>query len=103
MQNWFEVVRWIQGLGFPESFDQYKDLVRDTRTGGVHEEGSLVLSDVTVQVLTNKHNPNNRVVLRDAYPIKVNGLRFASTDPSVNYLEAEVTLTYAYFTIPEAD
>ena len=97
MTNWEEIVAWMKGLGYPESFDQYAEQV-NTRDGSVRSEESQVFSDITLTVLSNKHNPIREVVMHDAFPTTLSPVQFTTAASDIEYLTADVTFLYSHFT-----
>ena len=98
MKSYLSIHRWLLGLGFPESFQQYKDLATDQRYLPNFEEG-LVTSDITLLILDNKQNPIFEVDFVSCFPISISDLQFDATATDVEYLTTEVSFKYTYFQI----
>lgn len=94
LQNYLEIHNWIVGLGKPRNFEQYASLERKGITTG---EG--IVSDISLQVLSNTKVHNYEVTFIDAHPIDLSGVQFNTTDTDVNYLEATASFRYTYYTI----
>jgi len=94
LQNYLEIHNWLLGLGFPESYDQYKELSDVPRITG---EG--LLSDITVLVLSSTKIANYEVTFVDAHPVALTELKFNSTDTSVNYISSSATFKYTHYKI----
>ena len=96
MDNYTEIFNWLNGLGFPESFDQYTNLIRSnqglTPSTDTFSDGSLV-------ILSSKHNPNVKITFQDMFPISLSELAFDATMTDVEYLKATVTFRYRLYTI----
>lgn len=84
MTNYLEIYRWLEEIGFPETYDQY--------TPEYQVDGTLT-------IMSSHKNPNLEVKFRDMFPISLSNLTFNSTDTGVNYLEATVTFRYTLFNI----
>jgi hypothetical protein len=97
MQNYLEIHNWLRGLGFPESFDQYGNLVRQN-VGG-RTDPLAVFSDASLVILSSHQNANIRVNFEDMFPISLSDLSFDSTLTDVEYLKATVTFRYKLYTI----
>ncbi len=88
------MVKW---LGFPESFEQYENLVRST--SGLSTKSTETFSDGTLVVLSSKHNPNLKITFQDMFPISLSELSFDATQTDVEYLKATVVFRYRLYTI----
>ena len=97
MRNYLEIHDWLRGLGFPETFDQYGNLVRQNSVA--RSDATAVFSDGTLMVLSSHQNANMRVVFEDMFPISLSDLSFDSTLTDVEYLKATVTFRYKLYTI----
>lgn len=96
LNNYLEIFNWLNGLGFPESFEQYSNLVRST--AGL-AKSTETFSDGTLIVLSSKHNPNVKITFQDMFPISLSELSFDSTQTDVEYLKATVVFRYRLYTI----
>lgn len=94
LTNWLEIFNWIQGLGRPFSPDQYATLLaQSTLSGGG------IKSDISIFTLTGTKMPNINCTLIDAFPIALSGLHFTTMDTDVDYISAEATFKYTYYTL----
>jgi len=94
LQNYLEIHDWLYGLGKPEDFQQYYDI-----SSKQSYTGDGIYSDISVSILTSTKTANYEVVYVDAFPIKLSGINFNTTDSSVDYIEAAATFRYTYYTI----
>ena len=83
LKNYTELMNWIIGLGFPEKFEQYKDLKNQTdATKGISAkykaEFNAVKSDATLSILTNTKNVNKQFRFRELFPISLSAIAFDS-------------------------
>ena len=97
MTNYLEIYNWLRGLGFPESFDEYGNLVRQTTYSGSDNE--KIFSDGTLMILSSHNNANMRIVFEDMFPISLSDLSFDSTLTDIDYLKATVTFRYKLYTL----
>lgn len=97
LENYLEIHNWLKGLGFPESFDQYSNLVRDRQR--VAPKASKEFSDGSLVILSSHQNPNLRITFQDMFPIALTDLSFSSTLADVDYLTATVTFRYRQYVI----
>ena len=109
MENYIELFNWIQYLGFPESFNQAKELYSKDglkgltgpqdvqRTGRSLGEGAT--SDATLTVLNSASNPNMSINFEDAFPISLTDLQFDTRATDIEFIEASVSFRYRQFKI----
>jgi hypothetical protein len=100
MDNWIEVFNWMQGLTFPQDYDQYR--AEQSKRSFLSKESADLpknYSDAALIVL-NSHNNASRVFkFIDCFPTQLGGIQFSSTNTDVQYATASLTLEYTYFTI----
>lgn len=96
MENYITIHKWLTGLGFPESTEQYKDLV--TNEDNLQNE-KREFSDGSLYILDNNFNTNIIVKFKDLFPISLSALDFNATQTDVQYFTSEVTLRYTIFNI----
>jgi hypothetical protein len=96
MENYITIHKWLTGLGFPESTEQYKDLV--TNEDNLQDE-KRAFSDGSLYILDNNFNTNIIVKFKDLFPISLSALDFNATQTDVQYFTSEVTLRYTIFNI----
>jgi hypothetical protein len=87
---------WIRGLGFPESFEEYEDAIKDMRYGNRNE---AVFSDISVFTNTGHRNANIEYHFKDAYPFMVSAPRLSTTNPDQPTVTASVQFTYELFDV----
>lgn len=89
LQNYLEIFLWMEHLGFPQNFDQYKEIAsQDLVTG------NGVTSDITLLVQDALRNPNYDFTMQDAYPVDLEMDEFTSTNPTINYVTATAVFRY---------
>jgi hypothetical protein len=89
-------------MGFPDNFDQYKDLVDGDPKIGRNKRipsGSGVFSDATLMILTSSKNPNLEITFVDLFPISLSQLVFDTTNSDVQYLDAVANFRYRKYNI----
>lgn len=94
MANYLEIFNWMIGLGFPEKFQQYRDLkATELQNGGIQSDASLV-------ILNSSFNQNIEIYFRDIFPKKLTNLTFTSMlENKVEYHTAQVTFSIRDFEI----
>lgn len=97
MHNWVEVFNWIRGLGFPQAYDEY---IRENDRGVIGlSELSRNYSDAELAILGSNNIPVRRFMFRDCFPTALSGVRMSSDTTDVQYVTADLTLEYSYYTI----
>lgn len=99
IRNYNEIFLWLNGLGYPETFAQYRTLVNDperTTTPGQHQN---IYSDGTLILYTSAQNPNLAIKFKNLFPISLSAITLATTDADVNYVEATTSFRYQSYTI----
>lgn len=94
LTNYLEIHNWILGLGFPERYEQYKDL----QDKPVYT-GDGIVSDMTLTILSSTKTPNYEITFVDAFPISLSDIPFNTVDTTVNFLNADVSFKYTHYTI----
>ena len=85
MNNYREILNWMEGLGSPENSDQFKNL-QASKYGTV--------SDITVIVESSTRNNNLKFTFSDCFPISISGINLDVTNSDVFYPEASVSVRY---------
>lgn len=96
MENYLAVHNWMRGLGFPNSIQDFKDLVTDE--DGV-QDMDRQYSDGTLLVLNNQFNNIARVKFNGLFPYTLSGLQFDATDTDYTSITATVTFKYTIYNI----
>ena len=106
MENYLAIYKWITGLGYPESLDQYQQLKKDDfRTDRlVGDDGDpryFNYSDATLQVLNSNYKPSVLINFTDAFPVSLSTLEFDVSQRDYNFFTASVTFKYTIFNITD--
>lgn len=103
MDNWMEVFKWMQGLGFPENYPQYTE--ENQSRYGINGMSELArnYSEAKLIVLGSNNEPIRTFNFVDCFPTSLSGINFASTNTDVQYATASVTLEYSYFYVDNTD
>ena len=89
MNNYTEVLRWLEGLGFPERTDQHKNYIADNN----------LESDISV-VITNSHkHPNMKFTFKNAFPVSLGSIDLNVNTQDIAYATCDVTFRYGSFQI----
>lgn len=92
LQGYKEVSNWMNGLGFPNEYGEYKQLAQQPVMSGMG-----LKSDMTLMILSSNRNPIVSVTLFDAFPISLTNIDFDTTTTKTEYPNATATFKYRYF------
>ena len=106
LKNYFEIQKWLEGLGHPDSLEQTKELSKNINNNfmaGTRQVGyyTTYLSDATLSILTSAKNVNKNIFFYDCFPIGLTELSFSSTVTTIEYLEATITFRYRKYELEE--
>lgn len=106
LRNYFEIQKWIEGLGHPDDLGQTRALSQDiarSQMAGTRPIGyyTTFMSDATLSILTSAKNLNRNIYFLDCFPVSLTELTFASTVTTIEYLEATVTFRYRKYELEE--
>ena len=91
MNNFIEIFNWMQGLNYPDRFEQYASLVA----------GDGLYSDATLTVLSNAKNPNIEFRFQDIFPISIGDVLLTVQDVDLEYATTEITFQTNGYTIKQ--
>ena len=96
LENYLSIHKWITGLGFPETTQQYRKLV-ETEDGT--QDTLQAFSDGTLRILNSNYNDIALIKFMDMYPVSLSSMEFEATDLDYNYFTAEATFKYTIYNI----
>ena len=105
LSNYREIHDWMIGIGFPKDNEQCTAALAaeaQTRPGEPSiatqrksvGKPSVLMSDATLTILTNKNNPKTRVGFTNCFPTSLSGLAYNSQQTDTEQLTATVTMKY---------
>ena len=97
MENYMAIHNWLTGLGFPETTQDYADLVKPVAVEP--RENMNQFSDGKLHLLNSNFRTQTIVHFRDLFPISLTSLDFDVTLDDIQYFTAEVTFKYAVYFI----
>lgn len=98
MRAYTDIYDWMIGLGYPDTFDQYK-AVAPVGSPAANPNTKGNYSDATLTILSSASNPIVNVLFYDIFPVSIGGLQFDSRMSTVDHLEASVTFAYKRFEV----
>lgn len=90
MNNYLEILRWLEGMGSPNDQEQYRKLA---------ESDAGIQSDITLVVNNNHNNPNIHFIFKDCFPVSISSISLDLTASDTTYAEATATFRYTNFTV----
>lgn len=103
MANYLELYNWINAIGFPDNFDQYKEVAPVNRRGlggtASTARGEGLYSDGSLTILSSAKNANISIQIYDMFPIALSQLDFNTQLTNVNYLVGSATFACRRFQV----
>lgn len=93
--NYKAVHGWLTGLGFPDSPQQFRDLVDEDPAR--QDDYQNQYSDCTLVVLNSNFNGQFQVKFKDAFPYSLTGLQFDSQLTGEEFFTARATFKYTVY------
>jgi len=100
LENYMAVHNWLTGLGYPETTQQYKDLITDEK--GL-QDPKEAFSDGTLRVLNSNFKDAAVVKFKDMFPYSLSSLDFDATATDVQYFTAEASFKYTVYNILDSN
>ena len=100
LENYMSIHNWLTGLGYPESTQDYRDLI--TNDKGIIDPKEA-FSDGSLHILNSNFQDTAIVKSRDLFPVFLTSLEFEATEADTTYFTAEVTFKYTVYNILKPD
>lgn len=97
MKNFTAIYDWMVGLGFPENYTQYQELVGSRAKG--QSELIANVSDATLIILGSNNVKVKEIYFKDVFPTSIESLLFSTTSTEVNYLVGNAQFRFGYYKI----
>ena len=102
--NYMELQRWIRGLGYPESMEEFRKLEGEAvLPGNFGQAGDNIYSDGTLQILSSNLVPAFQVVFTDLFPYTLSTVTFDATDTDIEYFTADVSFKYTIYNLTDME
>ena len=102
--NYMELQRWIRGLGYPESMEEFRKLEGEAvLPGNFGQAGDNIYSDGTLQILSSNLVPSFQVVFNDMFPYNLSTVTFDATDTDIEYFTADVSFKYTIYNLTDME
>lgn len=97
--NYMAIHNWLTGLGYPETTQDFKDLITQENIQDFKKQ----FSDGSLHILNSNYRDVAIVKFKDLFPIYLTSLEFEASDSDISYFTAEVTFKYTVYNILGAD
>ena len=103
LENYMEIQKWIRGLGYPESMQEFRDLQKAGETSGIltPDRGDNIYSDGTLQILNSSLIAKFNVNFKDLFPYSLSTMSFDATSTDIEYFTADVSFKYTIYNITD--
>lgn len=108
LRNWYEVYKWMVGLGTPETLQQHKDLKDGVDTNLDGEKRKIlppatsighIYGQATLIVRSSQQQPILSIHFKDCWPTALSEIRFDTTDENVTEIACTATFKYETYTV----
>ncbi len=99
MENYMAIHNWLTGLGFPETTQQYKDLISIVNDVTEPQDAKRAFSDGSLYILNSNYNTTAVVKFKDLFPVSLSSLEFDATQTDIQYFTADVSFKYTVYNI----
>lgn len=83
LQNWREIYDWMNGLGFPNEYGEYKA-----------QKAKQLYSDASLSILNSDMNINYIITFTDLFPTSLSEILFDSASGDIETIKATVNFRY---------
>lgn len=88
--NYIEVYNWMQGIGFPDKFDQHREIADPAK----RITGDGLETDAYLMIMSSNMQPIIRIDIEDLFPVSLSDITLDSRDTQVEYIEATATFKF---------
>ena len=102
MENYLQLYQWITSLGFPQSLDQFRELMDTDRLlpeTPVANDFFNERSDATLMILNSDYNPSVKIKFKDVFPVSLSAVPFDATQEQQTYYTATASFRYTIFDV----
>ena len=96
LENYMAIHNWMRGLGYPETTQNFKELLEN-------DEGLIDIqeqfSDGSLHILNSNFRDVAIVRFESLFPVTLSSLEFEASENDTNYFTAEVSFKYTIYNI----
>ena len=87
LNNWREMYDWLNGLGFPNEYSEYKE-----------QKDKQIYSDASLTILNSHMNAKYVILFKDLFPTSLSEVSFDSASADIEGIKATATFRYLTYT-----
>lgn len=99
LENYITLHNWLTGFGFPDTVEQYKNLLDEDELSEGRQNASSGQSDGTLIIYNSNFNPIASVVFEGLFPVSLSTIQFDAKSQDVQYVTGNVTFKYTNYKI----
>lgn len=92
LSNYIELHTWITQLGFPDSYEQYREIESEPKYNG---QG--IYSDAYIMITSSANNPIVKINFTDVFPISLSSIEMDTSETAATPLIASVSFAYTSY------
>lgn len=100
LENYMAIHNWLTGLGYPETTQNFRDLV--TNSDG-QRDMSEQFSDGSLSILNSNYRTSAIIKFKDLFPYSLTSLEFDTQNPDIQYFTAQASFKYTIYNIVGSD
>jgi hypothetical protein len=97
LRSWLGVHDWLRALSFPENFEEYLKLGKQTKF--IANNRTPQFSDATLTLYSSSYKPYYRFLLYDCFPISLSSFVMSASDSPDNPITADASFRFAYYNV----
>ena len=97
LKSWLGVHDWIRAMSFPENFEEYLQLGKQTKY--IANTKKPQFSDATLTLYSSSYKPYYRFKFFDCFPLSLSSFVMNASDTPENTITADGTFRFAYYNI----
>ena len=99
MENYLTIHNWLRGFGYPESVEEYQELLDNDEYFPGKQTAISGQSDGSLIIYNSNYQPTASVVFKGMFPTSLTSIEFSAKETALNYIEAEVVFKYTIYEI----
>ena len=103
LENYRIIHHWLTSYGYPDSVEQYKNLLDEDELSPGRQYAESGQSDGTLLLYNSNFNPILRVKFIGLFPVSLSTIEFDSKSQDSSYVTASVTFKYTNYTIEKVE
>lgn len=94
LKNYLEIYNWLNALGFPDDWDQYKKIKNQSIASG-----QSLSSDGTIHILSPHKTDNIQIQFFDLNPVSLSSIDLDIDQENIQYIRCTAQFSYTRFKI----